>query len=223
MSIFNYNAYVVGEQITPPDLRKPKFMAWLDVLLKPLQWAADNLFVDFSNGSNYPEYDGLTGYSFGDTVIWSDKRVYKYISTTITAGTDPSNDAYWTLVNETFIGVNEQVKYNSQIIVFEYHLNKYFLVSPINPQIYLSDNANSGSNFMMGFTGPYSDNMPVNSAYQINYMSTIPAYTLTDFTINVPLTLFNSLGNTSANSEKAIRNYADKFVLSGMCYDVSTY
>ena len=44
-----------------------------------------------------------------------------------------------------------------------------------------------------------------------------------NFTINVPLALFTTLGTDNTNRENTIRIFADKYVLSGITYNVTTY
>lgn len=222
MSIYDYDVDIIGPQITPPELRAPKFLAWLSVILSPIQWARDNFLGDYSTGSNYLPYDNLAQYSFGDVVVNTDRSVYMCVENNV-VGIDPPNDSYWILINKKFIGIDEQLKYTSQIITFEYLLNKWFFITGSSPKIYITNNAPLFQPMLMGNSGQTSSTMANNSQYSQYFMANNPTYTFNDFTINIPIAVYNAQGTSPLSRENAIRNYADKFVLSGMTYTVVTY
>jgi len=224
MSIYDYDAEIVGEQLTPPDLRKPKFMAFLYVMVSAIKEYVYNFFNDFSKGSSYLFYNPLTVYSLGNKVVYSDRKVYMYINNTPSSGNLPIDTNYWSVSNNNFIGIDEQVKYTSQIITFEYLMNKWFFNTGATDQIYIQNNNNVSSVFVMGQSGQTSSAMAVNSLNSTSFMAVSPTFSVQyNFTIYVPSALFATLGNTPQNREQAIRNYADKFVLAGIIYNVTTF
>jgi hypothetical protein len=56
-------------------------------------------------------------------------------------------------------------------------------------------------------------------------MGNAPTYIVNayDYTINVPIAIFNTLGTTTTNKENTIRQFADKYNLAGMNYNIITY
>jgi hypothetical protein len=230
MALYDYDNEIVAEQLTPPALRESKFLAWLYVITKPIQNFWSLIFEDYKIGSSYSDYSGATTYDFGDRVLWTDKAIYEATYTDADgvaqsfSGEAPSNTLFWTKVNNDFIGVDERIKYNSQLIVLEYALNKWFLNLSATDQIYVNTNAITSNIFLMGETGTYSSTMANSSPFSLYFMpedATFP--TQYNFTINVPAALFTTLGTNSTNRENTVRAFADKYVLSGITYNVTTY
>lgn len=225
MSFYNLNTDYVGEQLTPPKLRLPKMLAWLKVLLKPLNRFMSVDFDFYMTGATSGDYSSAITYNFGDTVIGSDKCVYECIVTT-SLNVDVTNTTNWVKINSNFIGANERVKYNAQKMLYEYALNKYFRVAALPAdQIYITNNTYYTSHFIMGNTGGLSSSMPNNSNNQIQYLGNSYTYSASnyDYTIYVPTAVFNGLGTNTANRENAIRAFANQLNLAGMVYNVVTY
>jgi hypothetical protein len=165
----------------------------------------------------------LSAYTKTERVIYSDKKVYECIEDAI-AGINCDNTVYWVKINDNFIGASERAKYNSQKIVFEYALNKWFRVPSGDPQIYIVNNIIASSAFLMGATGTYSSAMASGSVFSTSYMgASYSVATLFDYTIYVPLAVFNAQGTTIPNRETTIRNFADIYNLIGMKYNIITY
>lgn len=224
MSVYTLSVNYISEKLVPPSLRGVKMLAWLRVILKPLQSQWNNVFDDYATGSGYAQYDVSLSYVRTDRVIFSNKSVYECILDA-TAGIPPDDSVYWVKINDIFIGANERLKYNSQKIVFEYALNKYFQI-PVSPFIYITNNFVVADNvFVMSNSGLTSSVMPLNSAYQINFLGLVPAYatSVNDYTIYVPLAVYNALGTNAINRENAIRQFADKYNLAGIQYNVIAY
>jgi len=230
MAIYDYDNEIVAEQLTPPTLRESKFLAWLYVITKPIQNFWSLIFEDYKIGNSYTDFDILVTYNFGDRVRWTDKAIYEATYTNSLGvaesfnGVYPNNTLFWTKVNDNFIGVDERAKYNSQLIVLEYALNKWFLNLTATNQIFLNTNTLTTNLFLMGQTGTYSSTMVNSSPFSAYFMpnnATYPAQY--NFTINVPSALFATLGNNLTNRENTIRSFADKYVLAGITYNVTTY
>jgi hypothetical protein len=129
------------------------------------------------------------------------------------------------MTNDNFIGTRERAKYNSQKMLFEYGLNKYFQVTGPT-YIYIQNNfAEADHVFIMGLSGPTSSRLVLNSQNAESYMGLVASYStdVYDYTIYVPLAVFNALGTSDANREAAIRSFADIYNLAGMSYNVISY
>lgn len=225
MGLYELDTDYIGEQLMPPRLRKPKHLAWLKVLLKPLYNLFNIDFKDYNLGAAYNVYDIGTAYVFGDRVIWTDKRVYECILAN--TGNLPSNTTYWLLCQDNFIGLDERIKYNSQKLLFEYALNKFFMVDPLPAdQIYITNNfVDASNNFVMDDASDESSVMPLDSEFQEDFMDDTATYNtdIYDYTIFVPIAVFTALGDSNANREQTIRNFADLYNLAGMQYNVVSY
>jgi hypothetical protein len=220
MSIFNVNFSQLWYDLTPPVLQKGVQLAWGETLLKPLQYLRDLTFEDYANGSSYPSYSGLSAYTTGDRIIFTDRGVYESISGS-TSGITPTDTNSWLLINDNYIGVRERVKYNSQKMLYEYGLNRWFQCSGI----YIDNNSLIGSGFLMGNTGPYSSalsntSVPTSATYLQN---TYSGATSNCYTIYVPTPVFNNLAPTNIERENIIRSFADTVNLAGMTYNVVAY
>ena len=218
MSIYTLDTDFVGENLMPPQLRTAKHLAWLKVLLRPLKCFINLIFNKFQDGDTSNDWKSVTTYTFCDTVKWTDKSIYMCIVAS-SLNVDPSNSSDWIKVNNIFIGANERIKYSSQKLLFEYILNRYF--ETVN--IYIDNNfVESDVVFLMGNSGETSSLMPNNSVNQIQYLGNTPNYVtaVSDFTIYVPLAFYNSLGTYK---EELIRAFADKYVLAGITYNVTSY
>ena len=228
--LFDFDIDIVIPNLTPPVKRLPKYSAWLKSLTTPIQQAWQNLFVDYKTGSTYADFDIGTTYNLGDLVIWTDKCVYEASSVTSLgvgqsfSGVLPNNTAFWTRVNNNFIGTDERVKYNSQKLLFEYALNRFFRIaaSPAD-QIYIQNNfIDVGDVFVMDTDSEESSVMPLDSAYQEDYMDLTATYTsgVYDYTIFFPIADYTALGS---QADSIIRSYADVYNSIGMQYDIQTY
>lgn len=232
-SIYDIDFGLQAKNLDTPQRRKPKFIAFLFSLMSPLQYFRDFFYDKYVNSFAYSDYNPSIHYLFGALVIWNDKCIYQaaYIDINGDAqsfiNVNPSNTTHWYKVNDTFIGTDERVRYNSQRLLFEYALNRFFMIaaSPAD-QIYIENNfISAGSNFVMGNSGPTSSYMPLDSQYQVDYMGSDAIYNplINDYTIYVPVSVFNSLGTTTSNRENAIKNFADLYNTIGMQYNVTTY
>lgn len=230
MSLYNYDSNIVAEQLTPPVLRKSKFLAWLYVIVKPIERLWSNFYNDYSNGVNYNVFDISTTYNFGDLVYYS-KSLYEATYTDLNgvaqsfSGVECTNSDFWTLINENYIGVNERIKYNAQIIVLERALNRWYECDSGSDQIYLQNNNTVSNIFLMGDTSQYSSTMPNESVYSETYMGLVATYPdiSYDYIIWVPSAVFALLGTTYDNRINNIKNFVNKYNLSGIKYKINTY
>lgn len=232
MSIYSYDNKIVAEQIAPPTLRQPKFLAWLYVITKPVQSLWSLIFNGYKNGSTF-DYDLDDPYTsiyiyfiVKGNIIKYNKGIYLCLETFPYTGTIDLTK--FDKLQDNFLGVEERIKYNSQKILFEYAMNKWFSVPNVNIPypIFITNNfIQAETVFLMGGSSETSSLMPNSSVYSTNYMGNMPTYITNtfDYTINVPLDLFNILGTTTTNKENTIRQFADKYNLAGITYNVITY
>ena len=221
MSIFSFNTSIITEQLLPPLLRKVKFLAWLKVLVAPIQNKWSLIFEDFKNGNPYTDYLILNSYIRGDRVRYEDNAIYECILNA-SSGNTPLNSAYWVKVNDTFIGVDERLSYNSQTIILEHSLNKWFRNESATDQIYITTHQIINTVFQMGNNGRYSSTM--SNLGGTTWMGNDPSYTTQyNFTVYIPTALFLTLGTDTANRENNIRGFVDKYNLAGIKYNVTTY
>lgn len=224
MSLYSLDTDFIGANLLPTSLRKALHLAWIKVILKPLSILFDKTFLKYKDGDTITAYNNGTTYVFGDTVKYTDKSIYECIVASST-GVNPSNITNWVKLNDIFIGTDERVKYTAQKLLFEYALNRYFEVPITDPKIYITRNVIYTTPFVMGNSGSYSSNMPNNSLYSTSFLGTTYTFSSTsvDYTIHIPSVLFTSLGTTLQNRENAIRNFADKYNLAGITYQIITY
>lgn len=193
MSLFIFNVFRTGEELTPPPLRQPKLTQWLRVLLRPIQWLSDLFNEDYLQGVNYDNYDNSTAYVIYDRVIWKDFGVYELRVNTST-GVLPTGSALsstnWIKVLDNFVGLNDRVKFNGQIIVFEAAINKQFQITSA-PFIYLE---------------------PITVGASQTFV-----------TIFVPIAVYNTLAPNNTARTNRVREFAEKYTLGGLFIDVQTF
>jgi len=106
----------------------------------------------------------------------------------------------WLKIQDNFIGVNELVKYNGQLIVFEHAINKWFNVTSA-PFI-------------------YADAVPFVS--QLGGQQLLSATQLF-VEIKVPIAVYNSLGANNTARDEAIRAFARRYTLGGWGIVIGTF
>jgi len=206
------------EKIHPPLKRKAKHLAWGTVLEEPLQWLHNAIFISYADGSTDLDYNNATAYVIGDRVVYTNRGQYEAIQ----AGTGnlPTDTDYWLKVNDNYIGIRERAHWNSQKIIFEDSLNKWFQTTGI----YIQNNNVITNSFVMGNTGGLSSVMPNNSTLAATFMgNTYTGAGTANYTIFVPLAKYNSLAGNDTDRTNIIRDFANRYNLAGMIYDVQTF
>lgn len=247
MSTYSYFTQfnLLDQELTPPMYRQPNFISWLNALSSPLQFLQDEIFSNsYVNGSLAATYSNTTTYTPGDQVLYLNRQVWINLATA--SGIPPTINATqsWYLYNQDYIGAEERVRYNSQVLLFEYALNRFFqtgvtpIVEPFNPGgIYIQGlSASLNRNpFLMGQTSLYSSTMRNSGTGNQNaYLGNAPFsgnLNFNGFTIFVPIAIANSLSTASITivpiissaSNVIIRSFSDDYVLAGQQYNVATY
>ena len=176
-------------------------------------------------------YFQIKQFVFGDLIQNSENSVYYAIQDN-NLGVAPVDAKYWMLLQQNFIGLNERVKANSQILVFEYILNKWFGTSFNYPSttndVYITNNPTDANGFIVGETELESSSIDSSDSTQTSFINY--AYTTVDYNyvVNIPLTVYDALkptdvSGTTITKDAIVRNFVDKYNLAGLTYSINPY
>jgi hypothetical protein len=227
MSFFTNNLNTQAQNLLPPTRRLPGWLAWMAVVMKPLQWLWDIIFFSYKEGDyTTAEFDPLTTYAVGDRVKWG-KGIYEMILLA-PSGTTPLDTSVWTLVQSNFIGVEVRAKFTAEKLKFEYALNLWFGTTfrqpPLISDIYIERLNNNLTDFFVGFSDDESSLVVYENGEAESFIGDAnPTYGVIDFTIWFPAAVFAALGSTDAEREAIIRRFADAINTAGLTYNIDTY
>jgi len=228
MAIFDFNTDLFANNMMPPLKRIGRYLAWMKVLLKPLQFIRDALFGTYRDGNSAADWNVLSSYSVGNQVKYIDKAIYQcWIAST--AGILPTNTDYWVKVQDKFVGIVPRSKYNSQRLLLEWVLNEWFgttfVNSPSSSDIYISTNSNGIADFIVGLTETESSSAVYANGDAISYVQAQnPTFSAEyNFRIYVPVADWTALASTPTDRDNMIRAIADLYVLAGIKYEIVTY
>jgi hypothetical protein len=222
MSIYQINFLQKAIELLPPDKRPNTFVKWIYSLLKPSEYNDARIFTDYKVGAVYPVYIAAT-YSKFQRVIFGQSVYESIIDSNTTA---PPNATGWRVYQDSFIGVDERLTYNHQKISLEWGLNKRFGTTFRQPNlvsdIYITTNVVVNPPFIVGGDEPISSvTYRTNSTeFIINNYSFGNFF---NFTIYVPVAVFNALSSNASAREPIIRNFVDRYNSAGITYNVVTY
>lgn len=223
-TIYDIDYAKFGENMLPPDKRKDANNAFVKVLLSPLATIRDLFFSKYKDGANdLPEYSALTTYAKYDLVKYN-RQVYISLADGNTAA--PTDAINWRQVQDNFVGVLRRCSYAGSCIVLTYALNEFFETTfrqpPLVSDIYFQTNSKGIEVFTVGITEDESSDVYLNtsSAFVVNAYSFAEFF---NFTVLIPVAVYNALDADAANREKIFRNYCDKYVPAGIIYDIQTY
>ena len=222
MSIYNFSYTQKILELLPPDKRGAAMVAWLYDLLAPVGHDYYDVFVDYKTGSNYDLW--VAGSYPLKAKVQYGQSVYESIIDSNTL--EPTNTAGWRLYQEYFIGVDERILYNHGKLILEYALNKRFSTSfrqpPLISDIYIETNEPPYSVFVVG---------QIEEESSISYYNTSTEYIINDynfntfynFTVYVPLAVYDAVSADPAAREKIFRVFIDKYNTAGLLYNIVTY
>lgn len=211
------------KELLPPKKRLLNWLAWINSLAAALQSVHSYFFIIYKTGSSAPVWDNATTFFKGVQVVYFDNGVYECLQTNSATVPNLYPD-YWYKITDNYIGVDERLKYNSQIIIYEYALNKWFRNIGATNQIYVVNNVTYGTAFLLGNTGQYSSSLPNTYWFAANALgNTYTVSTPYDYTIKVPVALWNTLGSITNDKNNAVRNVAERYNMAGMTYNIITY
>lgn len=222
MSIYDINYNTLATQTLPPDKRYTKMVAFVRILLSPLQYLNNLWFVGYRTGTTAPAY------AAGTYAKYAQVKYNKIVYESLIAGNTalPTDTTKWKVVQENFIGLFERITYNGQKLVLEYALNKWFGTTfrqpPSVSDIYVSTNTIGTPFFRVGDVETISSSSrnDGSSEFVINSYTVALQY---NFTIFVPVAVYNALDPLMANNEAIFRAFANKYIPAGLTYNITTY
>lgn len=223
MSIYDIDFSKVGPRLTPPDKRYPVMTAWIKALLAPMQWVRDLWFGSYRTGSTANPYVSSTTYSKYDRVI-QNTIVYESLINGNTS--NPNVATSWMIVQQNFIGLSERLLYTGITLTLTYALNKRFVTifrqPPNQSDIWISNNVVGVYPFIFGYTEQQSSSFYARTTTEffINSYSFTGRY---NFTINMPLAVYNALDPLPANRLTIVQAFVNRYLPSGITYNVVTY
>jgi hypothetical protein len=229
MSVYDFNYQFLREAFLPSAKRKDINRGIVDTMLRPVQWLRDLFFDVYVDGFTGPRWLSSSTYSTGNRVRYTDFAVYEAIQA-VPAATAPTNTVYWKKIQEVWIGLRERSKYHGGKLTLEYALNRWFdtqfrqpddAFTPTPSDIYITTNVLNNNVFVV-YNSNTEASLSVNTnpdAFVLNDYSFVQP----SFTINVPLAVFNALASNDGDRERIIRQVADKYVIAGVLYAVTTY
>lgn len=227
-SIYDYNTSNVALNLSPFRYRKTRWQAFFRSLLWPLQWLRDNWFNEYKTGSVAPLFSTLIAYPKGYRVTDpSNNAVYESNEAQGPGAAAPvENLGTWSLVSPDYRGVDERLKYNSQKLMLEYILNKFFRCNFTQPPQATLPDIYIENNLLNNFAFVAQDDSELASDVfgldQFTQQWVIDDYDFVSyaFTIWVKLSVFN---DNLPDAEAKIRAVADRYVIAGIKYNVLTY
>lgn len=221
-SIYDIDFYNFGIQMLPPDKRKNNIVAFLSSLLTPIQWLSDLWFNEYNTGSSAASFSSSSPYSKYDRVIYN-KTVYESL---IDSNADIPTTTNWFIVQKNFIGLGERMLYNGQCLVLTYAMNKWFGTTFNQPSvlsgIYISNSTIATPALLVGEIE--SNSSKISTIESTEFIETVVTYSAQiNFTIHVPVAVYNALDTTGINNDKIFRNFVDLYVPAGIMYAISTY
>jgi len=227
MGIYTVNYYTQAANALPVNKRLPKYLSWVNSIVSPMVWLRDVVFEVFKAGFEYNEYAAGT-YAIGDRVKYN-KSIYESL---VGGNTDAPTTDKWIKIVDNFIGTDERVLFRSEKIIFEYALNKWFNTDanpcvwsniPAASTIYITNNAIASGFFRVGTSQDLSSYVgfgevgePIGNdggAVTIQYA----------YTINIPTAVYAAFGADASTREQTVRNFADKYNIVGLFYNIQTY
>lgn len=222
MSIYDINFNTLATETLPPDKRFTRMVAFVRILLSPLQYLNNLWFVGYRTGTTAPAYTS------GTYAKYAQVKYNKIVYESLVAGNTalPTDTTKWKVVQQNFIGLFERITYNGQKLVLEYALNKWFGTTfrqpPSVSDIYVSTNSIGIPVFRIGGTESISSSVSnaSSSEFVINNYTIAVQY---NFTIYVPVAVYNALDSTMLNNEAIFRSFANKYIPAGLTYNITTY
>lgn len=228
MAIYDFNTDLYAENMLPPLKRIGRYLAWMKVLLKPMQFIRDALFGTYRDGNTAADWNILATYAVGDQVRYIDKAVYEcWVATT--AGIVPTDTDYWVKVQDKFVGIVPRSKYNSQVLVLEWVLNEWFGTTFVNQvgasDIYIYNTSNTNQDFIVGVTESQSSSAVYQNGDADSFVQDgNPDFSgQLNFRIYIPVAVWTALASTNDDRDNTVKAIADLYVLAGIRYVIEPY
>ncbi len=218
---YNIDFIIQLKRLLPPLKRKPKRIAWLTSLLKPLQWLNDVLMIYVAGDASIPVYNGdaiLRGVK-----VRFDNKIYETLADTLENETPFTNPEKYFLVLNDWRGAKERVHYSSQILIFEYLLNRWFGTSFRQPvdgksDIYIEELDTQDYFFRIGENESESSEIAELELEQKSYIGESWFAEDADFVVKYKLSQID----TSAKRDQ-LRSLINQHRLYGTKYKIQAY
>lgn len=231
MSIYNLNTDNFGKQLTPPYKRLPRYLAWISVLLSPIQWLHDLFFNNYANGEYSAIWDSVSTYPKDTVVQYLDYQIY--IATRDVPIMTPCIDTnYWILIGDN-VGLRQRASVTGQKLLLEWVLNKHYNTTFRQPAIGTSDIYVGGvaidtNYFVAGINGEESSFAAISGEDARQFVGISYTYATESLIINVPNATLDLItqGTEIApypEAQKVVLFYANKFIFAGIIAKVQGY
>lgn len=226
----------------PQYKRLPKWIQTIRGYVGELAWV-DSIFRKFMNGSdNLDFYNQTITYAIYDK-IKDNFSVYESLIDN-NFGNPTSNINSWTKILDSFISKSERVTYVCRQLQLEYALNHYFIQQILNSGLigYKQPNEITGNDYfpksdifiqsilpqfysIIGFDDLHIQNSIYdNSIGYYAFLDLIFANeSFYQYSINIPISVYNSLGITNSIRDNIVRKFIDQINVSGCQYIIITY
>lgn len=225
-SIYDINFAKFALRMLPPDKRFSKNIAYVKALLSPMQWVRDLWLGEYRTGTTAPAYvDGTAGgYNKYDRVVYN-KVVYESLIDSNTSL--PTDKTAWFIVQANFIGLSERMMYNGHTLTLTYAMNKWFGTTfrqpPSVSDIYIENNEVPIALFRSAATESNSSKVSTLTSSEFIANADYDATPFKNFTIKVPVAVYNALDTDMINNENIFRSFVNKYVAAGILYKIETY
>lgn len=235
-SIYDYTVSLIAKSLSPLRYRKVGWQALFSSMLSPMQWLRDLFFEDYAAGFTGNKWSA-GAYLKGDRVRYKNHSVYE--AQADTSG-EPSVSDDWMKIQEIWIGATERSKYNGGKLLLEYALNKWFdtqfrqptanVADPLfytpKSDIYIKNIIPANQVFI--FSNSITTASKFSNSGFANFFQNLIDFDATCFTINIPTAVYDALlpgepTGTTANKDKIVRSFADKYVAAGIIYTITIY
>lgn len=226
MAITDINFFTFWANNLPVRRRTARRIARGFVYMRPLQWLRDRFFNEYyALDQLIDAFDPTLQYYSTNQVVYAvDRANYEVLpGVTPPIGTLPTNTNYWIKLQDNFVGLKWRQQTTAEKLKLEYYLNLYFWTDFGSP-IYITTNSSSQTDFFVSADDNLSDNAVLANGEAAGFVTTLnPNFNITAYTINIPVSVFNSLGTNTSQREAVVRAQVDPRNLSGVLYDIATY
>ena len=176
-------------------------------------------------------YFSVKNFSFEDELRHADKGVYYCIKDNPN-GVAPVDQEYWERLQSNFIGVNDRIRLNAQVLSFEYLLNQWFGTNFNYPtstnDVYITHNTVDINSFIYGTTVATSSAHFLTDATQQEFINSDYSSDQYNYNINIPTAIYDGLNpdeptGITTTKTAIVKNFADKYNLAGITYTVLIY
>lgn len=226
--IYDINFFQTAQELSPSFRRTEEEFEGLNAAFAEPMNDLNLIFKWYRESSTAGAYNNATVYNFGDVVRYA-KVVYlrNEVTDGYAAGIEPTNTTYFTKILDLFIGTDERVKYQSQKLVFEYALNRFFETTfrqpPLVSDIYITRDYSDLTDFWISEVDSETATVgetDTDTVYVDEDETTRQNY---DYVIKIPVAVYNALASTNPTRERIVRIFADKINAAGFKYIIQTY